>query len=92
MGPICQPLSVSLSPEGQRESAKPVQRLESVQRERIEALLVERDQCSERRIPLRERAGVQAHKRPRPRDVMCEALLTAHPFVLRKEVDLARRS
>jgi hypothetical protein len=31
----------------------------------------------------------QAHKRPRPRDVMCEALLTAHPFVLRKEVDLA---
>jgi hypothetical protein len=34
----------------------------------------------------------QAHKRPRPRDVMCEALLTAHPFVLRKEVDLARQS
>ena len=31
----------------------------------------------------------QAHKRRRPRMLICEALLTAHPFVLRKEVDLA---
>jgi hypothetical protein len=32
----------------------------------------------------------QAHKRQRPRMSICEALLTAHPFVLRKEVDLAQ--
>jgi hypothetical protein len=32
----------------------------------------------------------QAHKRQRPRMLICEALLTAHRCVLRKEVDLAR--
>lgn len=40
----------------------------------------------------RDAQRFQAHKRQRPRRWICEALLTAHPFVLRKEVDLARQS